>query len=144
MNETAQFWKMPPTALELLDAAKQTKIEEINSEYTAAVKPLIKDYPDIEQATWWAQEGEARAYLEWLENQQGDTPATPVLYNILEGRNADDGAETLHELCLAVMDNAAMFTQAQLLTGKRQRLVKKVRKAETQESLDLINWAMGG
>ena len=127
----------PATAFELL---KQRKIVEINAAYVDAITPLIKEYPEIEQATWLVQEGEARAYLAWHENVQGEAPATPVLDNILLGRNGEDGTETLHELSAAVIENADMFTQAQQLTGKRQRLVKGARKAETVEDIELIEW----
>ncbi|WP_252109040.1 MULTISPECIES: hypothetical protein [unclassified Halomonas] len=129
-----------PDEAEELKSAIADKIEEINAAYTAAVTPMIRDYPEIEQSTWWAQEGEARAYLAWFDEQQGEPPATPVLDNILAGRNGDDGSETLWELCLAVMENAAMFTQAQQMTGKRQRLAKQARSVETRDALDAIDW----
>lgn len=50
------------------------------------------------------------------------------------------GTETLHDLCLAVQRNAAAFAEFQLLTGKRQRLAKLARAAETLEALDAISW----
>lgn len=136
-QQAAPYSEDPAAVLEL---AKQHKIVEINAAYVAAIEPLIKEYPEIEQATWLAQEREARAYLAWTETPQGDAPATPVLDNILLGRNGEDGTETLHELSLAVLENADMFTQAQQLTGQRQRLVKAVRAAETVEVVDGISW----
>lgn len=130
---------LPKTGAELLADAQTKKIAEINAAYTAQAEPLIKEYPAIEQQTWLAQEAEARAYLEWLRNPQGAQPSTPVLDAILLGRNGEDGTESMHELCAAVIDNADMFTQFQQLTGKRQRLVKAVRAADT-ENVNLINW----
>lgn len=130
----------PKTPAELLAEAQAAKIREINAAYTEQVQPLIKDYPEIEQKTWLAQESEATAYLAWYDDQQGDAPATSVLDNILAGRNGDDGTETMQELCLAVRENADMFTQAQQLTGKRQRLVKAVRAAEMVEAVNAIQW----
>lgn len=126
---------------EELRVARALKIAEINAMYVETVTPLIEAYPQIERDTWWAQEPEATAYLEW-EDFGGDTdpPPTPVLDNILLGRNGEDGTETLHELCLAVLDNAQRFTEAQQLTGKRQRLVKLAKAAETQEEIELISW----
>ncbi|RUR34464.1 hypothetical protein [Vreelandella nanhaiensis] len=141
MNEAQPAWFTPPkTAAEKLADAQAAKIEQINAAYTEQVQPLIKDYPEIEQATWIAQESEARAYMAWHADQEGHTPATPVLDNILLGRNGDGGSETLQELSLAVLENADMFTRAQQLTGKRQRLVKQVREVTTQEALDGITW----
>jgi hypothetical protein len=63
-----------------------------------------------------------------------------VLDNILLGRNGSDGTETLVELCEAVVSNAERFTQFQQLTGKRQRLVKAVRGAETVAAVNAIRW----
>ena len=130
---------LPKTAAELLAEAQAKKIKEINDAYTAAAKPLVKDYPEIEQQTWSLQDAEAKAYLGWFEGQQGDAPATPVLDQILAGRNGDGGTETMHDLCLAVRGNSDMFTQFQHLTGRRQRLVKQVRAAETEEAT-AITW----
>ncbi|WP_447556438.1 hypothetical protein [Vreelandella sp. EE22] len=123
-----------------LEADREDKIREINDAYSDQVHPLIRDYPEPEQQTWASQDAEARAYLAWYNVQQGEPPATPVLDNILAGRNADDGTETLHDLCLAVRENAELFTQAQQLTGKRQRLVKQAREAQTREALEVISW----
>jgi len=131
---------LPKTPAELLADAQAAKIAEINAAYTAEAEPLIKEYPAVEQQTWLAQEAEARAYLEWLEGQQVEKPSTPVLDAILLGRNGEDGTETMAELCAAVIDNADMFTQFQQLTGKRQRLVKAVKAADTVEEKNAISW----
>lgn len=131
---------LPKTSDELLADAKAAKIIEINDAYTAEAQPLIEDYPEIEQQSWVAQNSEARAYLAWHDDQQGDAPATPVLDNILAGRNGDEGEETLQELCLAVVDNADRFTQFQQLTGRRQRLVKAVRASDDEDVVDGISW----
>lgn len=131
---------LPKTSAELLADAKAAKIIEINDAYTAEAQPLIKDYPEIEQQSWVAQNSEARAYLAWHDDQQGDAPATPVLDNILAGRNGEEGEETLQELCLAVVDNADRFTQFQQLTGRRQRLVKAVRASDDVDVVDGISW----
>ncbi|QKS24175.1 hypothetical protein [Vreelandella titanicae] len=136
----AQFWEMNPTATEILNEVKARKIQEINAAYTAEAQPLIKEYPLVEQQSWTAQNTEARAYLAWHADQQGAAPGTPVLDNILMGRNGETGTETLQQLCLAVIENAEMFTQFQQLTGKRQRLVKAVRAAEAVEEIELISW----
>ncbi|MFI0472977.1 hypothetical protein ACGLWX_09710 [Halomonas sp. HMF6819] len=125
---------------ERVESTRADKIREINDAYESQVRPLIRDYPEIEQQTWPSQDAEARAYLAWLGAAQGDAPATPVLDNILAGRNGDDGTETLEQLSRAVMENAEQFTQAQQLTGKRQRLVKQARAAESAEALDAIVW----
>ena len=131
---------LPKTPAELLADAQAKKIREINDAYTAEAQPLIKDYPEIEQQSWVAQNSEARAYVAWHDDQQGVAPVTPVLDNILAGRNGDGGEETLQELCLAVIENSDMFTQFQQLTGRRQRLVKAVRAAETIEEVSAISW----
>ncbi len=131
---------LPKSRSELLADAQAKRIAEINAAYTAQAEPLIKDYPEVEQSTWPSQNYEARAYLAWLEELQGEQPSTPVLDAILLGRNGEDGTETLTELCAAVIGNAEMFTQFQQLTGKRQRLVKQVRAAKAQEALDGITW----
>ena len=130
-----------PDPIEELENARANKIREINALYVESITPLIREYPEIEQKTWLAQESEARAYLEWEEfGGDSDPPLTPVLDNILLGRNGENGTETLKELCLAVLENADMFTLAQQLTGKRQRLVKEARLAEAVEEIELINW----
>lgn len=116
---------------EKLEVAKAAKIREINNAYTKAAKPLIVDYPDLEQATWLAQESEARLYLAWYADQHEEPPSTPVLNSILLGRNGDSGSESLYELCTAVQENADQFTAFQVLTGKRQRLVRSVKHAKT-------------
>lgn len=131
---------LPKTPAELLADAQAAKIREINDAYTAEAEPLVRDYPEIEQQSWTEQNREARAYLEWHAAPQGDAPATPVLDNILLGRNGEDGIETLAELCEAVVSNADRFTLFQQLTGKRQRLVKKVRGGETVEEVSAIEW----
>ncbi|MBT2772918.1 hypothetical protein J7J47_11860 [Halomonas sp. ISL-60] len=134
-------WFIPPkTTAEKLADAQAAKIAEINASYSEQAQPLIEDYPEIEQKGWTEQNREARAYLAWYEGQQGDPPATTVLDNILLGRNGADGEETLQELCVAVIGNADMFTQFQQLTGQRQRLVKLVRAAETEQEVNAISW----
>ncbi|QPI65939.1 hypothetical protein [Vreelandella venusta] len=134
-------WFIPAkTSAELLADAQAAKIAEINAAYAAEAEPLIREYPAIEQQTWLAQEAEARAFLAWHEDTQSEQPSTPVLNAILLGRNGEDGTETMTELCAAVIENAEMFTQFQTLTGKRQRLVKAVRAAETDEAANAISW----
>ncbi|MGE6778257.1 hypothetical protein ACQKFL_11520 [Vreelandella titanicae] len=133
-------YTLPKSAAEKLAEAKAAKIKEINDAYTAQAQPLIKEYPNVEQQTWALQDAEAKAYLAWHDDQQGDAPATPVLDQILAGRNGDDGTETQHDLCLAVVENADMFTQFQQLTGRRQRLVKAVRAAETEDAAKAVSW----
>mgnify|MGYP001222338088 CR=1 FL=1 len=143
MSEQAQApgWMVPPkTTAQRLAEAQAAKIAEINDAYSAEAEPLVREYPEIEQQSWTEQNREARAYLEWHTAQQGDAPATPVLDNILIGRNGEDGTETLAELCEAVVSNAERFTLFQRLTGRRQRLVKAVRGAETVAALDGIEW----
>ena len=141
MSEQAPSWMVPPkTDAQRLAEAQAAKIAEINNAYIAEAEPLVREYPEIEQQSWTEQNREARAYLEWLDNQEGDAPATPVLDNILIGRNGEDGTETLAELCEAVVNNAERFTLFQQLTGKRQRLVKAVRGAETEEGVTGIQW----
>ena len=131
---------LPKTDAELLDDAQAAKIREINDAYTAEVEPLIREYPEVEQQTWPNQSQEAQEYLGWLEHQEGEAPATPVLDAILAGRNGEDGTETMEQLCQAVISNTEKFTQFQVLTGKRQRLVKKVRAASTVQEVDNIHW----
>ena len=131
---------LPKTDAEILADAQAAKIKEINDAYTAAAEPLISEYPEVEQQSWTEQNREARSYLEWHADPQGDAPATPVLDNILLGRNGEDGTETLAELCEAVVSNAERFTLLQQLTGKRQRLVKAVRAAGTEEAANAIEW----
>ena len=137
----SEAWFIPAkTDAELLADAQAAKIAEINAAYTAAAAPLIKEYPEVEQQSWTEQNREARAYLEWHVEAQGDAPATPVLDNILIGRNGEDGTETLASLCEAVVGNAERFTEFQQLTGKRQRLVKAVRVAVAVEEVNAISW----
>ena len=131
---------LPKTPAELLAEAQAAKTKQINAAYSEQAEPLVRDYPEIEQQSWTEQNREARAYLEWHVEAQGDAPATPVLDNILIGRNGEDGTETLAELCAAVVSNAERFTQFQQLTGKRQRLVKAVRAAEAVEAVNAIEW----
>lgn len=124
-----------------LEDARGAQIQAINDAYSAAVAPLIKDYPQPEPLSWAHQDAEAQAYLVWhAEGEQGDPPATPVLDRILTGRNGDAGTETMLELCEAVERNAEMFRQAQELTGRRQRLVRAVRAAETVEEVEAVVW----
>ncbi|WP_339118586.1 hypothetical protein [Halomonas sp. BMC6] len=131
---------MPKTPAELLAEAQAAKTKQINAAYSEQAEPLVRDYPEVEQQSWTEQNREARAYLEWHASPQGDAPATPVLDNILIGRNGEDGTETLAELSEAVVGNAERFTQFQQLTGRRQRLVKQVRAAETVAAVDAIEW----
>lgn len=44
------------------------------------------------------------------------------------------------ELCQAVRHNAELFTQAQDMTGLRQRLVRQIRQAETVEEVQGVVW----
>lgn len=137
----SRAWFIPAkTDAELLAEAQAAKITEINAGYTSQAAPLVKEYPSLEQATWLAQESEARAYLAWHIDQQGDSPATPVLDSILAGRNGETGTESLYELCQAVRANADRFTEFQVLTGKRQRLAKKARESTTIAQVQEITW----
>lgn len=141
MTAQTPSWMVPPkTPDELLADAQAAKIKEINDAYSEQAEPLVRDYPEIEQQSWTEQNREAREYLEWHADPQDDAPATPVLDNILIGRNGEDGAETLAELCAAVVSNAERFTLFQQLTGKRQRLVKAVRAAGMVEDVAAIQW----
>jgi hypothetical protein len=132
--------KYPPTDAEKLDELKRRKIRDINAAYSERAAPLVSEYPELEQKTWPSQNAEAAAYLAWYEDPQGEAPQTPVLDAILAGRNGDGGSETMFDLCVVVMGNAKRFTQFQYLTGKRQRLVKQVRGAETKEAVGAISW----
>ncbi len=141
MTAQTPSWMVPPkTDAELLAEAQAAKIIEINAAYSAEAEPLIKDYPEIEQQSWTEQNREARAYLAWHADPQGDAPGTPVLDNILLGRNGEDGTETLAELCEAVVSKADQFTLFQQLTGKRHRLVKAARDAIIVEEVETIFW----
>ena len=141
MTAQTPSWMVPPkTEAEKLADAQAAKIKEINDVYSEQAEPVIKDYPEIEQQSWTEQNREARAYLAWLDDQEGEAPETPVLDNILTGRNGDSGTETLAELCEAVVSNADRFTLFQQLTGKRQRLVKAVRAAGTVAEVEAIEW----
>lgn len=124
----------------MLARAKERALQRINTAYTAAAQPLVKEYPEVETKGWDQQKADAEAYLAWHETQQGEPPQMMVLDKILAGRNGEDGTETLYELCLAVQRNAAAFAEFQLLTGKRQRLAKLARAAETLEALEAIQW----
>jgi len=124
----------------MLARAKERALQRINTAYTAAAQPLVKEYPEVETKGWDQQKADAEAYLSWHETQQGEPPQMMVLDKILAGRNGDDGTETLYELSLAVRRNALAFAEFQLLTGKRQRLAKQVRDAGTLEALDAIRW----
>lgn len=125
---------------EVLEEQRAKKLREINSAYSAAAQPLVKEYPEVETKGWDQQKADAEAYLAWHETQQGEPPQMMVLDKILAGRNGDDGTETLYELSVAVQRNAAAFAEFQLLTGKRQRLAKAARAAETLGALDAISW----
>ncbi len=127
-------------AKDALEQRRNAKLNEINAAYTAAAQPLVKEYPEVETKGWDQQKADAEAYLAWHETQQGEPPTMMVLDRILAGRNGDNGTETLYELCLAVQRNAAAFAEFQVLTGKRQRLAKAARSAETLEVLDAIQW----
>lgn len=122
----------PLSEKETLDEAKLRMIEKINEVYSKAVEPLVDEYPDVETKTWPLQEREAKDYLKWV-SEGGEQPETPVLANILEGRNGTDGSETLEQLSQAVLKNSTLFIQAQVLTGKRQRVVKAIQNATTKE-----------
>lgn len=139
-TQTPSWMVLPKTHEDLLADAQAKKIAEINAAYTAQAEPLIKEYPQVEQSTWPSQNYEARSYLDWLGDPQGEQPSTPVLDAILLGRNGEDGSETMAELCTAVIDNADMFTQFQQLTGRRQRLVKDIKQATTAEDVNAISW----
>lgn len=130
----------PKTLEELLAEARAKKIAELNGAYEKEAASLVHEYPEVERNSWSEQKREAEAYLSWDKDQQGDAPETPVLDNILIGRNGETGTETLVELCEAVLDNVVRFTQFQQLTGKRQRLVKLVRGAPTVEAVEAISW----
>lgn len=125
---------------EVLEEQRAKKLREINSAYSAAAQPLVKEYPEVETKSWDQQKADAEAYLAWHETQQGEPPQMMVLDKILAGRNGDDGTETLYELSVAVQRNAAAFAEFQVLTGKRQRLAKAARAAETLEVLNAIRW----
>ncbi|MBH8578796.1 hypothetical protein [Bisbaumannia pacifica] len=140
-----QTWQVrdftPDELAQQLEDARESAIERINAAYTSAVAPLVRDYPEPEPLSWAHQDAEARAYLEWhAAGEQGTPPATPVLEQILAGRNEEGGTETMLELCQAVEANAEQFRQAQVLTGRRQRLVGAVRDAQSLEEVDAISW----
>lgn len=139
-----QTWEVrdftPEERAEQLEQRRADKQREINAAYTAAAQPLVKEYPEVEAKSWDQQKADAEAYLAWHETQQGEPPQMMVLDKILAGRNGESGTETLYELCLAVQRNAAAFAEFQVLTGKRQRLAKLARAAETVAGVDAIQW----
>lgn len=137
-----EFRDFTPEEMEsrLVNAKKQ-KLAEINREYQLQVDPLISEYPNPEPLSWATQNLEADAYLAWVEADDGtDAPPTPILDAILLGRNEDGGTETVGELCDAVKRNTALFIQAQVLTGRRQRLTKQVEEATTLEDVNAVSW----
>lgn len=140
-----EFRDFTPEELEskLVNAKKQ-KLAEINREYQLQVDPIISGYPNPEPLSWATQNLEADAYIAWAEADDGSTaPYTPVLDAILLGRNEGGGTETMGELCDAVKRNAALFIQAQVLTGRRQRLTKQVEEATTLDDVDSVAWLQG-
>lgn len=130
----------PLEEVETLDEAKLRIIGDINQAYTDELTPLVEEYPEIETKTWSIQNKEATDYLNWVASGSGDKPATPLLDNILIGRNEDGGVETLQQLCEAVLINAQSFSEVQILTGRRQRLVKLVQGATTKDEVYAIQW----
>lgn len=135
---------LPPTAEEKAAALSQAKaqaLERLNAAYNAAIHPLIRTYPDIERETWPEQKAEAQAYQAWADaGSVGDAPATPVLDEILAGRNGADGTETIGELVGKVLANVKAFTSAQNLTGVRHRGERLIAAAETMEAVQAVTW----
>ena len=133
--------KKAPTAAEKLKQAKRQQLRKLNDDYDAAIRPLIKSYPEVEREGWGEQKVEAQAYQAWIDaGSAGDPPATPTLDYILAGRNGEDGTETLAELVGKVLANVARFQAAQELTGKRHRLKKRIEQAETVEEVQAVVW----
>lgn len=119
-----------------IEAIKERKLSYINMIYSDILAPMVTDYPEIETKTWGIQEEEARGYL------KDPTHPTPLLSKVLEGRNGQDGTETISELCEAVIRNSDQFKQIQVYTGYRQRLEKKVKQATTKDEVEAITWEM--
>ncbi|MCP1363820.1 hypothetical protein BIS06_01020, partial [Halomonas sp. BBD48] len=93
-----QTWKVRELTedelAEQLAQARQDALTQLNADYEAAMRPLIKTYPELERESWDQQKSEASAYQAWLDDgSQGTAPATPVLDRILAGRNGTDGTE---------------------------------------------------
>lgn len=133
--------KKAPTAAEQLQKAQRQQLRLLNDDYEAAIRPLIRWYPETERQTWLAQESEAEAYQAWIEGGRvGDAPATPKLDRILSGRNGADGSETLEQLVGKVLANADAFAQGLDMMGIRHRGERLILNAKTIEDVQAVTW----
>ncbi|WP_157958563.1 hypothetical protein [Salinicola sp. CPA57] len=115
-------------------ATKRTLIASLGIDYDNAANELLRNYPENERLTFSQQQLEAEAYV--LDKNTD----TPILNKILEGRNGDDGTETLDDLVAKVLANVDRFSEFQIKTGYRQRVERRILDAQSLEELESISW----
>jgi len=118
------------TAEMKFEQAKEAKLAQINSDFTAAAAALTLGYPEAERMTWATQQAEVMA---WEADENAPTP-------YLDGLAAARGI-TPEEMRQKTLEQTQLFMQAsQVLVGKRQRLRDLVYEAQSPEDLDAIQW----
>lgn len=116
-------------AEEVLPAAREKKLSEINAVYEKAIALLTPTYPDSERLTFDKQESEARAYA-----ADAATP-TPHLSALAAARGIE-----LAELVRRVIVKADAFAVASgSLTGQRQRIEDQLDAATTFDGVQSIS-----
>lgn len=124
-----------------LSEVRRSQVAAINSIYSDVVAGLVSDYPPAERATFDMQRSEAEAYRKWADDGgNGPAPKTPCLSRIVEGRNKFGMNETLNSLSHSVIEKSENMSAAQVATGVRQALVKKIEAAETYDDITAIEW----
>ena len=135
-----QTYREVEQAVEDLETLRGEVVAAINACYKAALAPIAAEYPEEERVGWPLQQAESERYLQWVaEGENGPPPPTPVLDNLLIGRNADGGNETIVELATRIRNNAVALIASQVFTGHRHRLEKKALTAKTREELLAID-----
>jgi hypothetical protein len=115
-----------------LDDWKAEKLMEINTAYDAAISSLPLD-PPKERETYHAQ------YMEAIYWTRDNTFPTPMIDGLLFARQVpgEDKAALVEKIITA----ATLFGMyGGPMTGKRQRLEKATRAANTKAELDSIQW----
>lgn len=123
-------WQNAPTAEERLEKAKSAKLAEINKAAEAQVAAIRRQYPQFEIDSWTEQKSEALAY-------QADSSAeTPFLFGVAKERGI-----SLDELVEKVMKKVELYRNTVApVTGKRQRLEKRINTIKNSNELSFISW----
>lgn len=111
-----------------LERAKSEKLEKVNSIFNNKMKSLVSSYPEMEIATFYKQEEEARLII------NNEEPKTNMLASLAEQRGIE-----LKDLAQKIINKSNEFATASgYVLGQRQKIEDQINSANNVAELDAI------